>query len=78
LKYPRGSLVYGGNDEDDYLYYIPNNKEIDVCCKMMDNLGYPKMIKGLHSIFSSIFGDCSDIFLYYLLLFFLLSPGAYS
>jgi hypothetical protein len=33
LKYPRGSLVYGGNDEDDYLYCLPNNKEIDVCRK---------------------------------------------
>jgi hypothetical protein len=31
LKYPRGSLVYGGNDEDDYLYCLPDNKEIDVC-----------------------------------------------
>jgi hypothetical protein len=29
LKYPRGSLVYGGNDEDDYLYCLPDNKEID-------------------------------------------------
>ena len=26
LKYPRGSLVYGGNDEDDYLYCLPDNK----------------------------------------------------
>jgi hypothetical protein len=30
LKYPRGSLVYEGHDEDDYLYCLPNNKEIDV------------------------------------------------
>jgi hypothetical protein len=22
LKYPRGSLVYGGNDEDDFLYCL--------------------------------------------------------
>jgi hypothetical protein len=43
LKYPRGSLVYGGNDEDDYLYYLLNNKEIDVCREMMDNMGYPKL-----------------------------------
>jgi hypothetical protein len=26
LKYPRGSLVYGGKDEDDYLYCLPDNK----------------------------------------------------
>jgi hypothetical protein len=31
LKYPRGSLVYGGNDEDDFLYCLPDNKEINVC-----------------------------------------------
>jgi hypothetical protein len=33
LKYPRGSLVYGGNDEDNYLYCLPDNKEIDVAKK---------------------------------------------
>jgi hypothetical protein len=26
LRFPRGSLVYGGNDEDDYLYCLPDNK----------------------------------------------------
>jgi hypothetical protein len=31
LKYPRGSLVYGGNDEYDYLYCLLDNKEINVC-----------------------------------------------
>jgi hypothetical protein len=31
LKYPRGSLVYSGNDEDDFLYCLLDNKEISVC-----------------------------------------------
>jgi hypothetical protein len=31
LKYPRGSLVYSGNDEDDFLYCLPDNKEIYIC-----------------------------------------------
>jgi hypothetical protein len=31
LKCPRGSLVYGGNDEDDFLYCLTDNKEIHVC-----------------------------------------------
>ena len=31
LKYPRGSLVYGGSDEDDFLYCLPDNKEVNVC-----------------------------------------------
>jgi hypothetical protein len=42
LKYPQGSLVYGGNDKDDYLYCLSDNKEIDVCREMMDKMGYPK------------------------------------
>jgi hypothetical protein len=47
LKYPRGSLVYGGDDEDDFLYYLPDNKEIHVCREMTDNVGYPKLELGL-------------------------------
>jgi hypothetical protein len=47
LKYPRGSLVYNGNDEDDFLYYLPHNKEIYVCREMMKNIGYPKLELGL-------------------------------
>jgi hypothetical protein len=31
LKYRRGSLVYRGNDEDDFLYCLSDNKEINVC-----------------------------------------------
>jgi hypothetical protein len=38
LKYPRGSLIYGGNDEDDFLYCLPDSKEINVCWEMMDNM----------------------------------------
>jgi hypothetical protein len=41
LKYPRGSLVYGENDEDDFLYYLPDSKEIHVCREITDNIGYP-------------------------------------
>jgi hypothetical protein len=47
LKYPRGSLVYGGSDKDDFIYYLPDNKEINVCREMMDNMGYPKLEFGL-------------------------------
>jgi hypothetical protein len=43
LKYPRGSLIYGGNDEDDFLYCLPDSKEINVCREMMDNMGYPNI-----------------------------------
>jgi hypothetical protein len=47
LKYPRGSLVYGGSDEDDFLYCLPNINEINVCREMMDNMGYLKLELGL-------------------------------
>jgi hypothetical protein len=39
LKYPRGSLVYGDDEEDDFMYCLSNNKEIDICREMMDNMG---------------------------------------
>ena len=50
LQYPRGSLVYGGDDEDDFLYCLPNNKEIHVCREMADNIGYPKLELGLSAM----------------------------
>jgi hypothetical protein len=43
LKYPRESLVYRGDDEEDFLYCLPDNKEINVCRKMMNNMGFPKL-----------------------------------
>jgi hypothetical protein len=50
LKYSRGSLVYSGNDEDDFLYCLPDNKEISVCREMMKNMGYPKLELGLSAM----------------------------
>jgi hypothetical protein len=47
LQYPRGSLVFNGDDEDDFLYCLPDNKEIHVCREMADNIGYPKLDLGL-------------------------------
>jgi hypothetical protein len=35
--------VYSGNDEDDFLYCLPDNKEISVCRLMMKNMGYAKL-----------------------------------
>jgi hypothetical protein len=31
LKYPKGELVFNGSDEEDFLYCLPDNKEIFVC-----------------------------------------------
>jgi hypothetical protein len=43
LKYPQGSLVYNDTNEEDFLYCLPDNKEISVCREMMRNMGFPKL-----------------------------------
>jgi hypothetical protein len=43
LKYPQGSLVYSGTNEDAFLYCLPDNKEISVCREMMRNMEFPKL-----------------------------------
>jgi hypothetical protein len=58
LKYPRGSLVYGGNDDDDCLYCLSKNKEIDVCWKLMNNMGYLKLKLGLSAMPKDQLADC--------------------
>jgi hypothetical protein len=50
LQYPQGSLVYGGDNEDDFLYCLPDNKEIHVSREMADNIGYPKLELGLSAM----------------------------
>lgn len=45
-----GIPLVGRNERtrvDDYLYCCPNNLEINVCCFLMDNIGYPKLEFGL-------------------------------
>jgi hypothetical protein len=43
LKYLKGSLVYNGTDEDDFLYCFLDNKEISVCREIARNIGFPKL-----------------------------------
>jgi hypothetical protein len=50
LKYPKGSLVYNGTNEDDFLYCLPNNKEMCVCREMARNIGFPKLEVGLSAM----------------------------
>jgi hypothetical protein len=42
--------VYSGNDQDDFLYCLPDNKEIFVCREMMKNMWYPKLELGLSAM----------------------------
>ena len=39
--------MYNGTDEDDFLYCLPDNKEISVCREMARNIGFPKLEVGL-------------------------------
>jgi hypothetical protein len=50
FQYPQGSLVYGGDNDDYFIYCLPDGKEINVCREMMDNMGYPKHELGLFAM----------------------------
>jgi hypothetical protein len=41
LKYPKGALVFNGTNEDDFLYCLPDKKEISVCRKIAKSMGFP-------------------------------------
>jgi hypothetical protein len=47
LKYPKGALLFNGTDEDDFLYCLPDNKELSVCREIARSMGYPKLEAGL-------------------------------
>jgi hypothetical protein len=47
LKYPKGALVFNGTGEDDFLYCLPDNKELSVCREMARSMGFPKLEVGL-------------------------------
>jgi hypothetical protein len=50
LKYPKGALVFTGTDEDDFLYCLPDNKEISVYREMAKSMGLPKLKVGLSAM----------------------------
>jgi hypothetical protein len=43
LNYPKGALVFNGSSEDDFLYCLPDNKEISVCREIGRSIGFPKL-----------------------------------
>jgi hypothetical protein len=43
LKYPKGALVFNGSGEEDFLYCLPDNKEISVCREIGKSIGFPKL-----------------------------------
>jgi hypothetical protein len=43
LKYPKGALVFNGSGEEDFLYCLPDSKEISVCREMSRSFGFPTL-----------------------------------
>jgi hypothetical protein len=46
-KYPKGALAFNGSNEDDFLYCLPDNKEISVYGEIAKSMGFPKLEDGL-------------------------------
>jgi hypothetical protein len=50
LKYPKGAVIFNGTNEDDFLYCLPDNKELSVCREMARGIGFPKLEVGLSAM----------------------------
>jgi hypothetical protein len=46
-KYPKGALIFNGSGEEDFLYCLPDSKEISVCWEMSRSFGFPTLEDGL-------------------------------
>jgi hypothetical protein len=47
LKYPKGPLIFNGSGEEDFLYCLPDSKEISVYREMGRSFGFPTLEDGL-------------------------------
>jgi hypothetical protein len=47
LKYLKGALVFNDTNDDDFLYCLPDNKEISVCQEIGKSMGFSKLEDGL-------------------------------
>jgi hypothetical protein len=43
LKYPKGALIFNGRGEEDFLYCLPDSKEISVCREMSKSFRFPTL-----------------------------------
>jgi hypothetical protein len=50
LKYPKGALIFNSSGEEDFLYCLPDNKEISVCREMSRSFGFPTLEEGLSEL----------------------------
>jgi hypothetical protein len=49
--------VFNDMDEDDFLYCLPDNKEIFVCREMAKSMGFPKLEAGLSTMLKDDLAD---------------------
>jgi hypothetical protein len=47
LKYPKGALIFNGSGEEDFLYCLPDSKEISVCREISRSFRFPMLEDGL-------------------------------
>jgi hypothetical protein len=47
LKYPKGALVFNGSGDEDFLYCLPDNKEVFVSREIGRSFGFLKLEDGL-------------------------------
>jgi hypothetical protein len=47
LKYPKGALIFNGSGEEDFLYCLPDSKEIYVSREMSKSFGFSTLEDGL-------------------------------
>jgi hypothetical protein len=47
LKYPKGVLIFNDSGEEDFLYCLPDSKEISVCREISRSFGFPTLEDGL-------------------------------
>jgi hypothetical protein len=47
LKYPKRALIFNGSGEEDFLYCLPDSKEISVCREMSKSFRFPTLEDGL-------------------------------
>jgi hypothetical protein len=47
LKYLKGALIFNGSGEEDFLYCLPDSKEISVCWEMARSFRFPTLEDGL-------------------------------
>jgi hypothetical protein len=55
LKYHKGALVFNDTNEDDFLYCLPNNKEISVCREIAKSMGFSKLEEGLSVLSKDVY-----------------------